>query len=186
MSASFVTKNALAQSLKGLMVHNPINKISVKMVTDACGVTRHTFYNYFHDVYELLGWIFENEVVEELDEHRSLPNWKEGLILVLQYTLDNRTICTNTCRSLGREHLEMFLYKTFTTVLTGVIDDISATMNVDQKIKDEMSEFFSYAITGEFLNWIGTGLKEDKEEIADRVGKMLDGTILHIINENAT
>ena len=83
------------------MEHNSINKISVKMVTDKCEVTRHTFYNHFHDVYELLGWIFENEVIEELDEFCSLSNWKNGLFIVLKYTLDNKIICINTYKSLG-------------------------------------------------------------------------------------
>lgn len=184
MSTSHVTKNALALSLKQLMKQTPINKITVKMVTDTCGVTRHTFYNHFHDVYDLLNWIFENEVIDELDQCCSLNNWKAGLFLVLQYTLDNKTICINTTKSLGREHLEMFLCKTFTKVLEGVINDITRVMNVDEKIKKETAVFFSYAITGQFLEWINTGLKEKKEDVADRVERMLDGTILRIMKIN--
>jgi len=185
MSASIVTENALASSLKSLMKKYPINKISVKMVTDKCGVTRHTFYNHFHDVYDLLEWIFENEVIDELDEYCSLSNWKKGIFIVLKYTLDNKIICSNTCKSLGREHLEMFLTKTFNKVLSGVISDITKDMNVDEKIKNEVSEFFSYAISGEFLHWINSGLKEKEEDIADRIEIMLDGTILRIMKSNS-
>lgn len=184
MAASHVTKNALALSLKLLMKQNPINKISVKMITDTCGVTRHTFYNHFHDVYELLEWIFENEVIDELDECCSLSNWKDGLLIVLQYTLDNKTICINTCKSIGREHLEMFLSKTFNKVLEGVIADITSEMHVDEKIKKEVAVFFSYAITGQFLEWINNGLIEKKEDIADRIERLLDGTIIRIMNVN--
>lgn len=185
MSASLVTKHALANSLKLLMSKHPINKITVTMVTDTCGVTRHTFYNHFHDVYELLGWIFEHEVIDELDEYCSLSNWKKGLDLVLQYTLDNKTICMNTYKSLGRDHLEMFLYKTFNTVLEGVIADITKELKVKDKTKTEVALFFSYAITGEFLQWIKNGLKEKKEDIIDRIEMMLDGTILRIMTKNS-
>jgi probable dihydroxyacetone kinase regulator len=185
MTKSRVTENALAASLKLLMKQNPINKISVKMVTDTCGVTRHTFYNHFHDIYELLGWIFENEVIDELDEYCSLSNWKNGLFIALQYTLDNKVICFNTCKSLARENLEIFLCKTFEKVLEGVIADITREMNVDEKIKKETAVFFSYAITGQFLEWINKGLKEKKEDIADRVERMLDGTILRIMKVNS-
>lgn len=184
MSTSRVTEKALAGSLKLLMKQNPINKISVKMVTDTCGVTRHTFYNHFHDVYELLGWIFENEVIDELDEYCSLSNWKKGLFIALQYTLDNKAICINTCKSLGREHLEIFLCKTFNKVLEGVITDMTREMNVDEKIKREVAVFFSYAITGEFLEWINNGLKEEKKDVADRIERMLNGTILRIMKIN--
>lgn len=184
MSTSHVTKNALALSLKQLMKETPINKITVKMISDTCRVTRHTFYNHFHDIYDLLEWIFENEVIEELDKCCSLDNWKAGLLLVLDYTLENKTICINTAKSLGREHLEMFLCKTFTKVLEGVIKDITIEMDVDEKIKKETAVFFSYAITGQFLEWLGIGLKERKEDIADRIERMLGGTIFRIMKIN--
>lgn len=185
MSKSNLTKNALANSLKLLLKKNLINKISVKMITDSCGVTRHTFYNHYHDIYELLRWIFENEVIEELDECCSLSSWKKGLLIVLQYTLDNKAMCINTYKSLGREHLEKFLYSTFKKVLQGVIDDITKDMKVDEKIKKETEVFFSYAITGEFLEWINRDLKENKEDVVDRIERMLNGTILIIMKKNS-
>ncbi|MBD7910576.1 TetR-like C-terminal domain-containing protein [Clostridium sp. HBUAS56017] len=166
------------------MKENLISKITVKMVTDTCGVSRHTFYNHFHDVYDLLEWIFENEVIDELDECCNLSNWKNGVCLVLRYTLDNKSICINTCKSLGRELLEVFLQKTFHKVLIGVIAEITQNMDVDEKIKNQVATFFAYAITGEFLHWINSGLIEKKEDIADRIEIMLDGTILRIMTTN--
>ncbi len=186
MSASYVTEKALADSLKKLMNMKPVNKITVKMITDDCCLTRHTFYNHFKDIYDLLGWIFENEVIEDLEKYCNLFNWKKGVLMVLQYTLDNKTICLNTFRSLGREHLEIFLYKTFYNVLQGVIKDITQEMNVDEYIKEETADFFSYAISGQFLAWLNNGLKENPKDIADRIEKILDGTILRIMSKNNT
>lgn len=184
MSASYLTKKALADSLKKRMEMHPVNKITVKMITEDCGLTRHTFYNHFSDVYELLGWIFENEVLEDLEKCCSLAGWKSGVLIVLEYTLNNKTICLNTFRSLGREHLEMFLYKTFYEVLQGVIKDITQTMSVDDRIKKETADFFSYGISGQFLSWLNNGLKEDPYAIADRVGNLLEGTITGIMVKN--
>ncbi len=186
MSASYITKKALADSLKKLMEVHPVNKITVKMITNDCGLTRHTFYNHFRDIYELLGWIFENEVIEDLEKCCSLSSWKTGVLIVLGYTLNNKTICLNTFRSLGREHLEMFLYKIFYEVLQGVIKDITKNMEVDETLKKETADFFSYGISGQFLTWLNNGLKENPNDIADRVEKLLDGTILGIMNKNNT
>ena len=63
MSTKQFTERALEHALKELMKVHPINKITVKMITDYCGVTRHTFYNHFSDIYELLGSLFEHEVI---------------------------------------------------------------------------------------------------------------------------
>lgn len=181
MSNSIITKNAIADTFKTLMKAHPINKITIKKIVDECHLTRHTFYNHFHDVYELLGWIYEHEVIEELDETCNLNHWEKGIRLVLDYTYENRIICLNTCRSLGREHLERFLHKTFESVIEGVMDDISNTRHLTSQHQKEIASFFAFAITGEFLRWITDGFSENPEIIKDRIVFMLNGTITHLI-----
>lgn len=181
MTVSSFTEKALAESLKKLMTAYPVNKIRIKMITDDCGLTRHTFYNHFKDVYDLLGWIYENEIIDDLEKSCELKHWKEGILLVLQYTLNNQTICLNTFRSLGRDHLEAFLFKVFSKVLTGIIDDITLSTNADEKIKKETAEFYANAISGVFIAWLKQGLKEDPNRIADRIEMMLKGNIFRLM-----
>ena len=64
---SDITKNALAASLKKLLNRKTLNKITVKDITDDCGVNRQTFYYHFHDVYELVEWIFIHELEKYTD-----------------------------------------------------------------------------------------------------------------------
>ena len=51
----------LAESLKELTIKQPIEKITIKEITDKAGVIRPTFYNHFQDKYELLEWIIRTE-----------------------------------------------------------------------------------------------------------------------------
>ena len=44
----------LAESFKELAKKHPIEKITIKEITDLAGVIRPTFYNHFQDKYELL------------------------------------------------------------------------------------------------------------------------------------
>ena len=44
----------LAESFKDLALRMPIDKITIKQITDGAGVIRPTFYNHFQDKYELL------------------------------------------------------------------------------------------------------------------------------------
>lgn len=50
MSNSQITEIALADTLKKLMKKKSINKVTIKEITDECGVTRRTFYNHFNDI----------------------------------------------------------------------------------------------------------------------------------------
>ena len=53
----------LAESLKELSHTRPIEKITIKEITDKAGVIRPTFYNHFQDKYDLLEWIAAEEVI---------------------------------------------------------------------------------------------------------------------------
>ena len=44
----------LAASFKELACQQPIEKITIKQITDKAGVIRPTFYNHFQDKYNLL------------------------------------------------------------------------------------------------------------------------------------
>ena len=53
----------LAKSFKELVAKTPIEKITIKQITDKAGVIRPTFYNHFQDKYELLEWIIYEELL---------------------------------------------------------------------------------------------------------------------------
>ena len=49
---SQITKRALAESLKKLLLEKPLDRITVSDITEDCGVSRMTFYYHFKDVYD--------------------------------------------------------------------------------------------------------------------------------------
>ena len=184
MSTNELTEIALSNSLKKLMHTVPINKITVQQICTNCNISRRTFYYHFQDTYELLRWIYEHEVIDDLEKYYTTDNWKNGVTTVLQYTLHNKDICLNTYNSLGREYLERFLYKIFYNALYEVIKEISSNMNVEDKVQKDCAEFYTLAITGEFLLWLNHGLKESPEHIAVKIDTMLDGTLFTFLKKH--
>ena len=53
----------LAESFKELVAVTPVEKITIKEITDKAGVIRPTFYNHFQDKFELLEWIIKKELL---------------------------------------------------------------------------------------------------------------------------
>ncbi|WP_040411385.1 TetR-like C-terminal domain-containing protein [Desulfosporosinus sp. OT] len=183
MSNTAITQTALANSLKKLMLSHSINHIHVKMITDDCGFTRHTFYNHFHDVYELLGWIFSCEVIDGVDQYCTLDQWQQGLQLILDYTADNRIICLNTYRSLGRDHLEAFLQRVFYRFLFRIIEDISKSMVLSEDIKLDCCEFYSNALMGVFISWLKRDLRETPQQMLKQIDQMMSGNIVNTLSK---
>ena len=63
-TAAYSTCCALAAALKRIMAQKPVEHVTVSEVAAACGVNRKTFYYHFHDVYELLKWMLEQEAID--------------------------------------------------------------------------------------------------------------------------
>ena len=85
MANSNITKKALAQSLKELGATKILDKITVADITDHCGVNRQTFYYHFNDKYELLSWIYNQDLFIPLTQDLTFENWVEKLIGLFTY-----------------------------------------------------------------------------------------------------
>lgn len=53
---SQITKRALEESLKKMLLKKPVNKITISDITEDCGINRMTFYYHFKDLYDLVEW----------------------------------------------------------------------------------------------------------------------------------
>ena len=62
------TKQKLADSLRSILETKPLDKVTINDLTDACGVNRQTFYYHFHDIYDLIDWIFVTETERAVPE----------------------------------------------------------------------------------------------------------------------
>lgn len=178
MSSSLITKRAIANSLKELMKRTPLNKISVKDVVDNCGVNRQTFYYHFQDIFELVGWIYKTEAVESIAQYRSYDTWTEGFYKIFLYIEDNKDLCINTLNSLGREHLDNYLYSVTNDLIMGVVNEVSSNMNVKEEDKKFIANFYTLAFTGLVIQWMKNGMKEKPEFIIKELNELVEGNFI--------
>ncbi|TPR26404.1 TetR family transcriptional regulator [Apilactobacillus micheneri] len=60
------TMNKILNALEKLLQHHNINNISVLSICKECGIVPQTFYNHFHDKYDLIAWSFKKDVLMSL------------------------------------------------------------------------------------------------------------------------
>lgn len=63
------TKQLLADAFRSLLRKLPLSKITVKDLVDACELSRNAYYYYFHDKYDLMNWIIEQDLENKLHPH---------------------------------------------------------------------------------------------------------------------
>lgn len=161
---SDTTKRALAASLKKLLERQTLSKITVKDIVDNCGVNRQTFYYHFHDVYDLMEWIFDDETEIFLMEKVDTESWDKTINDIFRYMKDNRAFIVNVCHSLNRETLEQYLFRRIYTVIAAYAKKElkGAVVNADDF--DFLVRFYSFALIGFGMEWANQGMKEDNNE----------------------
>ena len=93
---------SLAQSFKKLACEQPVEKITIKQITDGAGVIRPTFYHHFSDKYGLLEWILVQDIllpIQPLVENaiiHGVENIEQGVVVLdVQKVKDRVRICVS-------------------------------------------------------------------------------------------
>jgi len=90
------TKAVLAASLKELAEIKSVDKITVKEITQNCGLTPTTFYNHFQDKYDLIVWIYSVQLEKIMDKiGQNGYNFPNALKDCIQYYAENKKFLIN-------------------------------------------------------------------------------------------
>lgn len=151
---SQVTKRALEQSLKNLLLKKPLTKITVGDITDDCGINRMTFYYHFKDIYDLVEWSCLEDAKRALDEKKTYDTWQQGLLQIFKAVQENKPFILNVYRCVHREQVEKYLQPLVDQLLLNVINEEAAGITVRDEDKQFIAQVYSYMFIGLMLDWI--------------------------------
>ena len=92
---SQITKRALEQSLKNLLLQKPITKITINDITEDCGINRMTFYYHFKDIYDLVEWSCEEDARKAIEGNKTYGTWEQGFLNVFYAVRENKPFILN-------------------------------------------------------------------------------------------
>ena len=107
---SSITKKALMESLKKLMLQKPLNKITINDLTTDCGISRMAFYYHFKDIYDLVEWACLEESTQALQGKKTYETWEEGLLQIFEAVYENKPFIINAYHAVSREQIENYLF----------------------------------------------------------------------------
>ena len=116
-----ITKTALEASLKKLLLKKPLDKITIRDLTEDCGISRMTFYYHFKDIYDLVEWICYEDAAQALQGKKTYDTWQEGLLQVFEAVMENKPFIMNVYHSLSREQIESYLFRLTHDLIMGGI-----------------------------------------------------------------
>ena len=174
---SQITKRALEESLKNLLLQKPLNKITINDIAEDCGINRMTFYYHFKDIYDLVEWSCLEDAARALNDKKTYETWQEGLINIFNAVLENKPFIMNVYRCVHREQVEKYLSPLVDDLVRGVINEEAASIRVRDEDKEFIAKVYSYVLIGIMLDWIKDDMREDPKEVVARLARLIKGSV---------
>ena len=171
------TKAALEESLKRLLLKKPLDKITITDITTDCGISRMAFYYHFKDIYDLVEWSCVEDGTKALQGKKTYDSWTEGLTQIFEAVLENKPFIMNVYRNVDRERMERYLYHLTYDLIVGVVQEKSKDLDISGEDKKFIANFYKYGFVGIMLEWIQEGMKEDIEELVNKMSLTLHNTV---------
>lgn len=77
------TKMKIAAGLKELLYEKPIHKITVQDIMERKHMKRQSFYYHFQDIYDVIAWICEEELFQDITYEKE-ESFEEWMLRVVQ------------------------------------------------------------------------------------------------------
>lgn len=180
---SQITKRALEESLKKMLLKKPLSKITISDITEDCGINRMTFYYHFKDIYDLVEWSCIEDAAKALDGKKTYATWQQGFLQIFQAVLENKPFITNVYHSVNHDQVEVYLYTITYNLLIGVVEEQAIGLDVPDSDKRFIADFYKYAFVGLMLDWIKKDMRENPQQIIDRLSTLINGDIKRALNK---
>ena len=156
------TRTALADAYMHLLNDYTIDRITVKMITDAVGCSRKTFYYYFTDVYVLTQYVFELRVQQFLDTNGNFETMREGFLTLAANLSNDRQAILNIYHGYGKEELERFTWETSDYYARQVITRYAQNMDIASEDLESIIRMYTDMMFGMLIDWINNAEVEWK------------------------
>ena len=124
-----------------------------------------------------LMWLVVFIALIAINDKKTYATWNQGFYQLFQYILENKSFVINTYRSIKHEDLEKYIYEGSYALLWGVVEEQSLGLQVNDRDKKFITNFYKYSFAGILLDWICNGMKDDPQKIIKNIDITICGNI---------
>lgn len=175
----------LAESFKELVLRQPIEKITIKEITEKAGVIRPTFYNHFQDKYELLEWIILTDLLEPIRPLIENKMVSEALLLLFMNIEKEREFYKQTVRLEGQNSFESIARECVKEILLEIIEKNSVRKIPKFRwlTPERIAEYYAQSMCSVVIVWIKSGMTISAKELVKIYEYMMEHSIAEILFE---
>lgn len=167
------TKQDILDTLLILLRDKTISDITVKDLTERCGISRQAFYYHFQDLYAVVDWGLRQDL-ELLGKEKDLEGARS---VVAEQMVRNRTVVLNLYRSFERSYVEHYLRKWALPLVTEKVAQVAKCYRVTREQTDFVAELITITLLSLVLGWMDRGMPGKALEHLDDLRTISDGGV---------
>ena len=181
MANTNITKRAIQAAFEELLNEKTLNKITVKDITDRCGINRNTFYYHYQDIPALLEEICANEVNRLIEEHPTFSTLEEGMVTAMKNVKANRRLILHVYNSENRGTYVASLWRICEYAVAAYAKSAFSDSGISDEDMALFVRFYKCELFGLIIDWISTGMKDDYDRGVRRYIKLRTGMAEELI-----
>jgi AcrR family transcriptional regulator len=162
------TKQELAEALAGFLRTTPFDKISIRQLTDVCGIRRQSFYYHFEDVYALLRYLLDLRQQALQAQIGKSAAWEDRMLLLFRFLSDHRSAYFSLKESSAARYVDRAVYDWFYTA----IQPLTAG-TADAEYRAFLCQYCCIALSGLLNSWLRGETQETPEALVQLFRRML-------------
>ena len=175
-------QDILAQTIKELLEDHSPDQITVRDILEASGISRPTFYKYFIDKQDLIGYVFRKELCEPffLDYSKALVDRE---VPFLKYLRKHQNFYLHALELTGQNSFYEMWLSLATDSLVGFYKSNPDYSNVDEKKIHFAAKYLAYAWVNMNICWLRNPDGLSAEEMAHQLNSIKDNSIKDFFND---
>lgn len=175
------TRYIFAESIKDLMNHQALDKITVKDIVKRSGMTRQTFYRHFKDKYDLVNWYFERLADKSFLQIGASETLYEGLTKKFSFLLHDQVFFTEAFKSKDYNNVENYDYKCIYEFYKGIIEK-KLQSPIPQDI-DFLLQMYCHGSITMTVEWSVSGMTTSPEVMAKQLIEALPPKLAYYLKD---
>lgn len=178
-------KVVLTESFKELVLEEPVDKITIKQITDRAGVIRVTFYNHFQDKYELIEWMILNQILEPVELLLRNNMYQAAMTLIFTNMMSEKELYQKLYRMGGQVTFDSIVVKCIRSVLYRFIVDKTGVRKAKHLwlTPDHLADYYAQSMAFVVNGWIASGMTASPEEMAEIYEYITQRSMFDLLDE---
>lgn len=161
MANTNITKRAIETAFVELLNERALSKITVKDITDRCGINRNTFYYHYQDVAALLEELCAKQVEQIVKEYPTINSIEECLDAAMKFALVNRRAVLHIYNSDARSTYVSCLWRICEHTVATYINTVFAEEKLSPEDRALIIRYSKCECFGLIIDWLSNGMKDE-------------------------